>query len=244
MQVCSLPEAVHVHCLVDSLDSSSRLAKNLCKNRVYTLVDFYTRAKQYLDIEQMEIANAVEPKKRRPTSPDEKDGTNKRKADSRKHGRYNRPQAEKPDNKAKYNYYTPLNVSWSQLWKEVAQTEMQKVGKPKSLRNRPITDHSKYCDFHNGPGHTIDECYELRDAIERFIREGKLQQYVIRTQGRKNGKRNSDRQSRSLPRTLGRNTKGESLIPRTNSQKPSSIAMLLAEGSAEAEIPSVSGRNT
>ena len=73
MQVRSLSEDVHVHCLIDGLDPSSRLAKHLCKNRVYTLTDFYTNAKQYLDVEQMEIANAAEPEKARNQSPEERD---------------------------------------------------------------------------------------------------------------------------------------------------------------------------
>ncbi|KAI9084864.1 hypothetical protein K1719_033270 [Acacia pycnantha] len=60
-------------------------------------------------------------------------------------------------------------------------------------------DQSKYCSFHDGRGHTTDECYELRDAIERFVREGKLQQYVIEHQG-KGGKRKTKNRSRTPPR--------------------------------------------
>ncbi|KAI9076302.1 hypothetical protein K1719_041727 [Acacia pycnantha] len=48
---------------------------------------------------------------------------------------------------------------------------------------------TRFCSFHGSLGHTTDQCYELRDAIEKFVREGKLRQYVIKTQGRKREKR-------------------------------------------------------
>ena len=74
---------------------------------------------------------------------------------------------------------------------------MKKVGKPKPIRSRPTTDRSKFCAFHDALCHTTDECYELQDAVEKFIREGKLGQYVIKTQGRRFGKREPGDQSLS-----------------------------------------------
>ena len=67
--------------------------------------------------------------------------------------------------------------------------DMRKVPRPRPLRGWPNTDRSKFCTFHDQPGHTTDECYELRDAIEKFVRDGKLRQYVIKTQGRRHSKR-------------------------------------------------------
>ncbi|KAI9115844.1 hypothetical protein K1719_012774 [Acacia pycnantha] len=75
---------------------------------------------------------------------------------------------------------------------------MKKVDRPRLSYRRSGIDQSKYCSFHDGRGHTTDECYELRDAIERFVREGKLQQYVIEHQG-KSGKRKTKNRSRTPP---------------------------------------------
>ena len=77
---------------------------------------------------------------------------------------------------------------------------MRKVERPKPIRGRSNTDRSKFCQFHDSSSHTTDECYDLRDAIEKFVRDGKLRQYVIKTQGRASGKRNDRGRSRSPPR--------------------------------------------
>ncbi|KAI9127267.1 hypothetical protein K1719_001826 [Acacia pycnantha] len=76
---------------------------------------------------------------------------------------------------------------------------MKRVDRPRLSYRRSGVDQSKYCAFHDVRGHTTDECYELRDAIERFIRKGKLQQYVIEHQG-KGGKRKPKSRSKSPPR--------------------------------------------
>ncbi|KAK4272576.1 hypothetical protein QN277_021112 [Acacia crassicarpa] len=84
MQVRSLSEGVRVHRLVNGLDPSSRLARNLCKNTVYTLTEFYTRAKQYLDVEQMEITNADESERLRNSTPDVRDWVDRQRAEPRR----------------------------------------------------------------------------------------------------------------------------------------------------------------
>ncbi|XP_061365298.1 uncharacterized protein LOC133308666 [Gastrolobium bilobum] len=96
---------------------------------------------------------------------------------------------EKNLSKIRFDRYTPLNSSQSQIWREVASTEMRRVDRPRPLQNQAGLDQSRYYAFHDGPGHTTEECWDLRDAIERYIREGKLRQYLIRTQGWKNNKK-------------------------------------------------------
>ena len=44
-----------------------------------------------------------------------------------------------------------------------------KTGRPR--------DTSKHCRYHNGYGHTTDECISLKDAIEQLIRDGHLAEY-------------------------------------------------------------------
>ncbi|KAM2615445.1 hypothetical protein TB2_029952 [Malus domestica] len=33
-------------------------------------------------------------------------------------------------------------------------------------------DHTKYCAFHQGPDHTIDNCYTWKNYLEKFVKEG------------------------------------------------------------------------
>jgi len=60
--------------------------------------------------------------------------------------------------------------------------DMVKVKQLTPLKPRPGMDLSKYCSFHRRYGHKTDDYYQLKDAIEQLIREGKLQDYVQRYQ--------------------------------------------------------------
>ncbi|XP_061340959.1 uncharacterized protein LOC133287378 [Gastrolobium bilobum] len=191
LQVPGLQENVHVHLIVAGLDGASRLAKSIYKDPVRMLEEFRTRSKKYLELEQIDIANAQfeEGKRislrRRSPVPKEKERTGNKKKGSRTINPDGRDQI------GRYEKYTPLNASCSQIWREVAMTEMKKVERPRPIFDRGGLDKSKYCAFHDGPGHTTDQCWDLRDAVEKFVRDGRLRQYVIKTQGSKNNKRKS-----------------------------------------------------
>ncbi|XP_061357172.1 uncharacterized protein LOC133307274 [Gastrolobium bilobum] len=101
------------------------------------------------------------------------------------------------DRVGRYDKYTPLNASRSQIWREVAMTEMKKVDRPRPIFDTGGLDKSKYCAFHDGPGHTTDQCWDLRDAVEKFVRDGRFRQYVMKTQGSKINKRKAGNRKRS-----------------------------------------------
>ena len=50
---------------------------------------------------------------------------------------------------------------------------------PKPLSSRPKGKKFwKYCRFHEGNGHSTDECHELKGKIEELIQRGKLQEFI------------------------------------------------------------------
>ncbi|XP_061371795.1 uncharacterized protein LOC133314343 [Gastrolobium bilobum] len=170
LQVPGLSENVHLYLVITGLHGSSRLAKSVYKDPVRTLVEFTIRSKKYLELEQMEIENA-DP---RPHQIQVEKPGNRKQNDFR--GK--RPE-EKNLSKIRFDRYTPLNSSRSQIWREVESTEMKRVDIPRPLLNQAGLDQARYCAFHDGPGHTTEECWDLRDAIERYIREENLRQYLI-----------------------------------------------------------------
>ncbi|XP_061374282.1 uncharacterized protein LOC133316541 [Gastrolobium bilobum] len=158
LQVPGLQENEHVHLIVVGLDGASRLAKSVYKDPVRTLDEFRTRSKKYLELEQMEIANAqfeegkrISPRRRNPILK-EKERTGNKKKDSKTRI------PDGWDRIGRYEKYTPLNASRSQIWREVAMTEMKKVERPWPIFDRGGLDKSKYCAFHDGPVHTTDQC--------------------------------------------------------------------------------------
>lgn len=61
---------------------------------------------------------------------------------------------------------------------------IQKIGEPIKYPERmnfdraKERDKSKLCRFHNDHGHTTDECQNLKDEIERLIKEGPLRKFT------------------------------------------------------------------
>ncbi|XP_047155420.1 uncharacterized protein LOC124826604 [Vigna umbellata] len=75
----------------------------------------------------------------------------------------------------RYDHYTILNAPRTKVLEESLDTELlivQKKHMPKNAYER------KTCRFHLNRGHTIEECDELQDEIERLVRAGHLQKYV------------------------------------------------------------------
>ncbi|XP_061357324.1 uncharacterized protein LOC133301678, partial [Gastrolobium bilobum] len=116
---------------------------------------------------------------------------------SKKASNSHNKRSDERSSRTKFDNYAPLNMSRSRIWKEVAQTEMRNVERARPIKNKGSLDKNKYCAFHDQNGHRTDDCWDLRDAIEKNIRVGNLKQYLIRTQGKKNGKRRQRSQSRS-----------------------------------------------
>ncbi|KAI9127792.1 hypothetical protein K1719_000785 [Acacia pycnantha] len=168
--------------------------------RAKNLNDFISRSKKYLDVERDHEWQTIPIRggtKIEPPSQGSRLLDNRNRIPEK--GNENKSRGGKFDRRSKYEKYSATAVPRSQVWKEVSTTEMKKVDRPRLSYRRSGIDQSKYCSFHDGRGHTTDECYELRDAIERFVREGKLQQYVIEHQG-KGGKRKTKNRSRTPPR--------------------------------------------
>ncbi|XP_061368717.1 uncharacterized protein LOC133311657 [Gastrolobium bilobum] len=199
LKVWNLTEPVHLHLIISGLDGDSPLAKSIYKNPVNDLEEFRRRSAKYIDVEDMQKAygesRGRSPNRRSPSKKNK--DRDQRGAKKGKDTRENRLDDRSP--RGKYDDYTPLNMSGSRIWKEVAQTEMRNVESPRPLKAKSGLDRNKYCAFHDQNGHITDDCWDLRDAIEKHIREEKLKQYIIRTQGKKINKRR--RRSRSLSRS-------------------------------------------
>jgi hypothetical protein len=74
--------------------------------------------------------------------------------------------------------WTPLNASLSVVFEE-ARKDPNFKPLPK-MRTPPRKRSSqKYCGYHRDHGHRTEECLSLRKEIERFIRLGKLKNFMV-----------------------------------------------------------------
>jgi hypothetical protein len=73
--------------------------------------------------------------------------------------------------------FTPLNMSNDQVLLQIQDDP--KIKWPGKLRSDP-TKRSKdlYYRFHRDHGHTIEDCYALKQQIEALIRQGKLGKFI------------------------------------------------------------------
>ncbi|KAL0313135.1 UNVERIFIED_CONTAM: hypothetical protein Sradi_5712800 [Sesamum radiatum] len=74
---------------------------------------------------------------------------------------------------------------------------------------------NKYCKFHKERGHDTEECYQLKDEIERLVRQGYFKEYKLEREEPRNCKvRNNGDRSRSRSRDIfrGRQTKDRRIV--------------------------------
>ena len=76
------------------------------------------------------------------------------------------------------------------------------------------SDH--YCRFHKQPGHTTEDCIDLKNEVERLIQLGYLKNYVMR----QDGAGNPAKETRQRPRSPDKNNQGRpEKNARTNSHQ-------------------------
>ncbi|KAL2246210.1 UNVERIFIED_CONTAM: Retrovirus-related Pol polyprotein from transposon [Sesamum indicum] len=144
-------------------------------------------AQKYIDEEEM---NAMKDEEWRVTTERARDGRFARDRDMRP----KKEREKEPPYQPKYSRYTPLNMTRA---KALMMVEKDKILMwPKHTRVTPAKRNSnKYCRFHRERGHDTEECYQLKDEIERLVRQG-----YFRRQNPHNFERRHDRRGRSRSR--------------------------------------------
>ncbi|XP_016192962.1 uncharacterized protein LOC107633882 [Arachis ipaensis] len=68
------------------------------------------------------------------------------------------------------------------------------LSKPRQLKDRTGRNKNLYCDYHKGYGHKTQDCFDLKDALEQAIREGKLDEFshLIREPRRRDHDRSNE----------------------------------------------------
>ena len=76
-----------------------------------------------------------------------------------------------------FTSFTPLTALVDQVLMQIKDEEaLTYPGKLKGNPNRHSKD--KYCCFHRDHGHDTTDCYDLKQQIKAFIKQGKLQRFV------------------------------------------------------------------
>ncbi|XP_016173500.1 uncharacterized protein LOC107616004 [Arachis ipaensis] len=100
----------------------------------------------------------------------------------------------------KFTNYTPLAVPIVEVYQQIAEKGI--LSKPRPLKDRTGGNKNLYCDYHKGYRHKTQDSFDLKDALEQAIRDGKLSEFshLIREPRRRDRDRDAEDKSRPVKR--------------------------------------------
>ncbi|XP_057719456.1 uncharacterized protein LOC130933865 [Arachis stenosperma] len=166
---------------------------------VWTMHEIQTVAKEYINDE--EVSRVVAANKRQ-------SGYGQARQPGGDGERAKEKAREEASNKAprpfprvgKFTNYTPLTLPIVEVYQQIAEKGI--LPKPRPLKDRTGGNKNLYCDYHKGYGHQTQDCFDLKDALEQAIREGKLAAFshLIREPRRRYREQDEEGKTRSAKR--------------------------------------------
>ncbi|KAL0277955.1 UNVERIFIED_CONTAM: hypothetical protein Sradi_7310000 [Sesamum radiatum] len=103
----------------------------------------------------------------------------------------------------KFHRYTPLATTRTKALMMVEKSNLLQW--PQHTRFTPAKRFSnKYCRFHTEKGHDTEDCYQLKDEIERLVRQGYFKEFIVEQGSRSRDHKVGDRRTRSRSRSRER----------------------------------------
>ncbi|PIN02343.1 hypothetical protein CDL12_25146 [Handroanthus impetiginosus] len=98
------------------------------------------------------------------------------------HRREAKSEKDKQPFKGRYQHYIPLSISRAQALMVIEDPKLLQW--PKKIRDTLANmSLKKYCHFYKDKDHSTEECFQLKDEIERLIQQGYFKEYILKTQG-------------------------------------------------------------
>ncbi|XP_015973730.1 uncharacterized protein LOC107496921 [Arachis duranensis] len=170
LEIDGLTDSVASLCLTNGL-LNENFRKHLTTKPVWTMHEIQTVAKEYINDE--EVSRVVAANKRqsgygqaRQSGGDGERAKEKAREEASNKGPRPFPRVEK------FTNYTPLTLPIVEVYQQIAEKGI--LPKPRPLKDRTGGNKNLYCDYHKGYGHQTQDCFDLKDALEQAIREGKL----------------------------------------------------------------------
>ncbi|XP_015953033.1 uncharacterized protein LOC107477509 [Arachis duranensis] len=202
LTVDGLTDSVASLCLTNGFMNED-FRKHLTTRPVWTMHEIQNLAKDYINDE--EVSQVVAANKRE----NQKD--------------HPRPtNTSQPPRIGKFSNYTPLTAPITEIYHQIADRGI--IPKARQLKERAGGNKTLYCDYHRGYGHKTQDCFDLKDALEQAIRDGKLPEFakIIRELRRVERDRSSERE--------GRNPRAQKQPPRESPEEDPTIIVNVITG--------------
>ncbi|XP_057733863.1 uncharacterized protein LOC130949048 [Arachis stenosperma] len=194
--------------------------KHLTTKPVWTMHEIQNVAKDYINDE--EVSQVVAANKRQHIATQHGNPTPRHNPPPRENQRDHVKPTHQPPRVGKFSNYTPLTAPITEIYHQIADRGV--IPKARPLKERTGGNKALYCDYHRGYGHKTQDCFDLKDALEQAIRDGKLPEFVkfIREP------RRADRDK--SPEREGRNTRTQKPPLRENPEEDPTIIVNVITG--------------
>ncbi|XP_016164973.1 uncharacterized protein LOC107607543 [Arachis ipaensis] len=163
LKIQSLPTEVIIMGLVNGLREGP-FSHSISKRYPTSLNEVQERAEKYINMEKNSRLRESPLRSFLPFSSRDKEREPKKKED---------PNIQKP---RKYNNYTFPRVSLVDVYREICHTE--KLPPPHPIKHKKAGSRTEYCEYHKLYRHSTNECYDLKNIIEKLAGEGRLDRYL------------------------------------------------------------------
>nr|XP_025702898.1 uncharacterized protein LOC112803628 [Arachis hypogaea] len=135
----------------------------------------------------------------------------------------------RPPRIGKFSNYRPLTAPITEIYHQIADRGI--IPKARQLKERTGGNKTLYCDYHRGYGHMKQDCFDLKDALEQAIRDGKLPEFakIIREPKRAERDRSPEREGRKSKSTLKKDLKVLAVRDQAPSTTPDKTINFLPE---------------
>ncbi|XP_057742889.1 uncharacterized protein LOC130961172 [Arachis stenosperma] len=198
LEIDGLTDSVASLCLTNGL-LNENFRKHLTTKPVWTMHEIQTVAKEYINDEEVSRVVAANKRQSGYSQARQSGGDGERAKEKAREEASNKAPRPFP-RVGKFTNYTPLTLPIVEVYQQIAEKGI--LPKPRPLKDRTGGNKNLYCDYHKGYGHQTQDCFDLKDALEQAIREGKLAAFshLIREPRRRYRDQDEEGKTRSAKR--------------------------------------------
>ncbi|XP_025703714.1 uncharacterized protein [Arachis hypogaea] len=197
LEIDGLTDSVASLCLTNGL-LNENFRKHLTTRPVWTMHEIQTVAKEYINDEEVSRVVAANKQQSGYSQIRQQRNGERLKEQTREEAPSKAPRSF--PRVGKFANYTPLTLPIMEVYQQIAEKGI--LPKPRPLKDRTGGNKNFYCDYHKGYGHQMQDCFDLKDALEQAIREGKLAAFshLIREPRRRYRDQDEEGKTRSAKR--------------------------------------------
>ncbi|RYR78814.1 hypothetical protein Ahy_A01g003673 [Arachis hypogaea] len=171
LTVDGLTDSVASLCLTNGLMNED-FRKHLTTKPIWTMHEIQNVARDYINDE--EVSQVVAANKRQHA---QHGNSAPRHNPTPKENQRDHPKpTNRPPRIGKFSNYTLLTAPITEIYHQIADRGI--IPRARQLKERTGGNKTLYCDYHRGYGHKTQDCFDLKDALEQTIRDGKLPEFA------------------------------------------------------------------